>query len=449
MTDMPKRIWAWEPTRHEGYWGDDPCFVEEQGAVEYIRADSVPDFDKLAERLCFVAADLAKENPDLNTCYEHEIVADVLREAWEGGAGRGTAPDADEQLDRKAPSAPDPHEFEPLAAIPRRCGAYVDGDPGTLFGMCGRPADDPIHAAPDRHKEFAKRMTKKAVQGSPELRNYLADNWMKYADDAPHEFKLGYITSGDDLCICGRSAYDSIHEVKDDNARLGDSGAAVPGGAEADVLDSGQDTPVTVGPGDEVTRGGQIYDIVGRDKRGQAWGVLMLTCACVPLVPIESFRTLDGRPVSGFREPRAELVNAKDSVLLGQRIVELEKYVVELEGRPVMQTEWEQQQARIAELEQELRGARRLREIAHEAGTKLRHERDEARAERDVLLSGASKQAVRERELGWVRLDDETIEKVAWVMFALDNAGPHHRYLHDKLRHCLRELRDGELGGGE
>ena len=45
MTDMPKRIWAWEPSRFEGYWGDDPCFVEEQGAVEYIRADSVPDVD--------------------------------------------------------------------------------------------------------------------------------------------------------------------------------------------------------------------------------------------------------------------------------------------------------------------------------------------------------------------------------------------------------------------
>ena len=428
MTDMPKRIWAWEPTRHEGYWGDDPCFVEEQGAVEYIRADSVPDFDKLAERLCFVAADLAKENPDLNTCYEHEIVADVLREAWEGGAGRGTAPDADEQLDRKAPSAPDPHEFEPLAAIPRRCGAYVDGDRGTLYGMCGRPADDPIHAAPDRHKEFAKRMTRKAVQGSPELRNYLADNWMKYADDAPHEFKLGYITSGDDLCICGRSAYDSIHEVKDDNARLGDSGAAVPGGAEADVLDSGQDTPVTVGPGDEVTRGGQIYDIVGRDKRGQAWGVLMLTCACVPLVPIESFRTLDGRPVSGFREPSA-----------ADRLLATEEYAGKVRALA----------SRIDELERELEQAQHERgdwkDLYSDAVTRceqLKRERDEARAERDEAV------AYRRRDEPWVRLDDETIEKVAWVMFALDNAGPHHRYLHDKLRHCLRDLRDGSLRGG-
>jgi len=330
--------------------------------------------------------------------YEVVVVERILREAWEGG---GQAKNDEHSADKAEGTSV---TFSPDSTAAK----------GTSSQAAAPAALDPHEFTPWRDTDFCGCSHRKP-NGAP----------------------------------CLRPADDPIHEVKDDNARLDNSGAAVPGGAEADVLDSGQDTPVTVGPGDEVTRGGQIYDIVGRDKRGQAWGVLMLTCACVPLVPIESFRTLDGRPVSGFREPRAELVNAKDSVLLGQRIVELEKYVVELEGRPVMQTEWEQQQARIAELEQELRGARRLREIAHEAGTKLRHERDEARAERDVLLSGASKQAVRERELGWVRLDDETIEKVAWVMFALDNAGPHHRYLHDKLRHCLRELRDGELGGGE
>jgi len=80
MTDMPKRIWLQPSQEPEVTWCRDKI---EDDDVEYIRADSLPDFDKLAERLCFVAADLAKENPDLNTCYEHEIVADVLREALE------------------------------------------------------------------------------------------------------------------------------------------------------------------------------------------------------------------------------------------------------------------------------------------------------------------------------------------------------------------------------
>jgi len=219
--------------------------------------------------------------------------------------------------------------------------------------------------------------------------------------------------------------------------------------------------------------------------------------------------------VSGFREPSAadRLLATEEYAgkvrALASRIDELEKYVAELEGRPVMQTEWEQQQARIDELEREIEGYKmgadaeaersdeeyrlrleaereleiersehhdtldaalaeadilrsKLGEAQHERGDwkdlysdavarceQLKRERDEARAERDEAQRDLEAFVEPEGDDPWVRLDDETIEKVAWVMFALDNAGPHHRYLHDKLRHCLRELRDGELGGGE
>ena len=226
------------------------------------------------------------------------------------------------------------------------------------------------------------------------------------------------------------------------------------GDAGERAVDSSADKAVdavTVGPGDEVLYGGdpdrltwtvigpaQVYQRENEPQRiviqhGDLRGVHTHN------PPIEALRTPDGRPVSGFREPRAELVNAKDSVLLGQRIVELEKYVVELEGRPVMQTEWEQQQARIAELEQELRGARRLREIAHEAGTKLRHERDEARAERDEAV------AYRRRDEPWVRLDDETIERVTRLLLPGDYAT---RDMWWHVPNVLRDLRDGKPGRG-
>jgi len=87
----------------------------------------------------------------------------------------------------------------------------------------------------------------------------------------------------------------------------------------------------------------------------------------------------------------------------------------------------------------------RLLGMGGQREAKLMAERDKALAERDEAQRDLEAFVEPEGDDPWVRLDDETIEKVAWVMFALDNAGPHHRYLHDKLRHCLRELRDGEL----
>jgi len=174
--------------------------------------------------------------------------------------------------------------------------------------------------------------------------------------------------------------------------------------------------------------------------------------------PEPCLRTSDGRPVSGFREPAAadRLLAAEEYAgkvrALASRIDELEKYVAELEGRPVMRTEWGQ----------ELRGARRLREIAHE--------RDEARAEADALRSeleeaqhergdwkdlysdavARCEQLKRERDEPWVRLDDETAE--AWARSLHRTIHPglddqtirDHRYT-DVLANMLRYLRDGEL----
>ena len=96
MTDMPKRIWA--------YIGPDgpsfglERFKDKPHGVEYIRADNLPDFRELAERI----VDLARQHDDSGSedacwcdcCrvgdvtpkYLHgeSIVEHILREAWEG-----------------------------------------------------------------------------------------------------------------------------------------------------------------------------------------------------------------------------------------------------------------------------------------------------------------------------------------------------------------------------
>src|SRR6056297_775033 len=123
MTDrMPKRIWANRDHYENGWSCDDESLgdgvIDPDGetkymggdGVEYIRADSVPDFDKLAERIA--------RGHGVEHCYYAEVdgkaceideIADILREAWEGG-GQAENPGLT-SASCGPPAAPDPHEF--------------------------------------------------------------------------------------------------------------------------------------------------------------------------------------------------------------------------------------------------------------------------------------------------------------------------------------------------
>jgi len=189
---------------------------------------------------------------------------------------------------------------------------------------------------------------------------------------------------------------------------------------------------VTVGPGDEVFvhNNGEVvgpFKVIGYDA---PWIVCESDGVDSRGHPYDGFaiaqlRTPDGRAVSGFRE-RTKGYAWMTSPSVGDDLL----------------------RDRIDELERELDEQCRLLGMGGQREAKLMAERDKARAERDEAQRDLEAFVEPEGDDPWVRLDDETIEKVAWVMFALDNAGPHHRYLHDKLRHCLRDLRDGSLRGG-
>jgi len=484
--DMPKRIWAWPHTKYDGDGSYIENYVEgkhPEDAVEYIRHAVGADVNEAAQDLVRVVRELDYvDHPEDEASLYHEFRR-VLREAWEGG---GQAKNDEHSADKAE-------------------GTSVTFSPDSTAAK-GTSSQAAAPVTPGPHKPTC-------------------DYW----------YSSNYIPS---CGTCGRPADDPIHEVKDDNDRLGDSGAAVPGGAEADVLDSGQDTPVTVGPGDEVRdeeeRGADVLkpdmdnrgifrgDAGGRavdssaDKAVDAvtvgpgdevrWadeihrvvGPSLLNPTSIVIKSVNSghtrtlshhlVRTPDGRPVSGFREPDDAFWKAQYYTSMGwfadarDRIDKLER---EIEGYKMgadAEAERSDEEYRLRlEAERELEIERsehhdtadkaraeadalrsELEEARHERGDwqdlysdavarceQLKRERDEARAERDEAQRDLEAFVEPEGDDPWVRLDDETIEKVAWVMFALDNAGPHHRYLHDKLRHCLRELRDGELGGGE
>jgi len=61
MTERPKRIWAWPNIKYDGDGSYVENYIEgedQEDATEYVRADSVPDFRKLAERIAGWPADV-------------------------------------------------------------------------------------------------------------------------------------------------------------------------------------------------------------------------------------------------------------------------------------------------------------------------------------------------------------------------------------------------------
>lgn len=109
--------------------------------------------------------------------------------------------------------------------------------------------------------------------------------------------------------------------------------------------------------------------------------------------------TPDGRPVSGFDDGR---------------------------GQPVQQSEWEQQQARIAELERE-------RDEALQVNARLYRRAEDLQDTLRIITGDGSL---------WVRLDNETIERVS-----LD--GPAYGIGPERLTLLLRHLRERKLGGDD
>lgn len=66
--------------------------------------------------------------------------------------------------------------------------------------------------------------------------------------------------------------------------------------------------PVYVGPGDVVTSQRERYEIIGTSKSGTVWALRLDNRWPITLSPIEMYRTPDGRPIAGFKDPRDERI---------------------------------------------------------------------------------------------------------------------------------------------
>lgn len=253
-------------------------------------------------------------------------------------------------------------------------------------------------------------------------------------------------------------------EVKDETLdESGDPAALVPGAAVGpDPLQTGAGSPaaVTVSPGDVVQEAGHPEergivrgvdsdgDIIVEWTHGDDKGELLATAHGL-------ITTLGGCPVSGFRDDREYYQQKLDESdtrewELRQRIAELESDLDEwVKAAPTidrLKRELGEKDARIAELERELGW------FAHagERFAELERKRDEARAERDLwrafyTYTESKHYTTFEDHNDWVRLDDDTIERVAkqhnqWTNEDWDC------FTEATLATFLRDLRDGKLG---
>lgn len=254
---------------------------------------------------------------------------------------------------------------------------------------------------------------------------------------------------------CGRPADDPIHEVSDGNSGEDRSSPVAGGGGVVDgsVSDGGvEPPPVTVGPGDEVMDHEQYYEVLGRDRHLNVWGIRCVTGNAVVLVPIERYRTPDGRPVSGFKE-RYHPVSAAVLETERARIAELEREV-ENERTTVRTIVSQRDQAieNAERWERELEVTKRsFKEMTVLANDAIR-ERNEARVRLDgwefigdgVAVFGKDNRARVFVDRCWVRLDDETIERVTRQILAYACSECSEADAEDIFT-PLRDLRDGRL----
>lgn len=255
-----------------------------------------------------------------------------------------------------------------------------------------------------------------------------------------------------------------IHEVNDETSPTSDRGSTdcAPDRAHcdpshrvvrplADERDSATVTGVYVTAGEIVQTwregGGPLYKVLWENSFGKLTVERQDTKSIVDLNYSDCIYTTDGRPVLGYRErPSSD---------------ELEQRCYAAEARS---KEWCEQvgdlKLRIAELESRLAAEQTyhensndlLRNVRSRLGvpmgveittfaSQLVRERDEALADRDLYM----RRLVGDPCQGWVRLDDETIERVVDVVYDTRNMGASHKRMHEQLRRALRDLRDGKL----
>jgi hypothetical protein len=275
----------------------------------------------------------------------------------------------------------------------------------------------------------------------------------------PHEFSGNDYVEG---CIeqvgesesCGRPADDPIHEVSDGTNEQGDS-RRLGGGEEGhpvqaqerdqagaptqsgDGLDSRRDNPadplqtepVTVGPGDEVRWNSNSYTAIG-DHEGClviAW-TDELGIKKASVMQHATVYTPDGRPVSGFDPDAGKSLFQRKG---GQEMYDVCSKLDDAEER-------------IAELERKLKKERKThKQVCRKYEETIRNVKRQ-REETSLHMFMTKDELAR---LGWVRLDDETIERVAkqydqWTNEDWDC------FTEGTLRRFLRDLRDGRLEGG-